>query len=252
MELKIIFNPRQIVGELNELTKIQLPRAAANALNLTVFKMREDMQQQARSRFKDPVPFTINSFLYKKATPDLTEATLFIREDAPKGNPPSRYLAPQIYSGSAYRTRFQQRLSNLRDPARTSTGPVLAPNRVMVPTQSPRGIRFTQRGNMSPGQYVEIYSYLKNTDSTETASRGRVSAGRAGRRYFYMNQTMVDERRNLRTSKPGIFMVQNKSLMRVMTESSLPTYNAKFPFFDIGRESANRYFPQFLRQQNLL
>ena len=156
MELKIIFNPRQIVGELNELSRIQLPRAAANALNLTVFKMREDMQNQARSRFKDPVPFTINSFLYKKATPDLTEATLFIREDAPKGNPPSRYLAPQIYSGTAYRTRFQQRLSNLRDPAKTSTGPVLAPNRMMTPTQSPRGVRFTQRGNMSPGQYVEI------------------------------------------------------------------------------------------------
>lgn len=252
MDIRIEFDPTKIVGELNELAKVQLPRAAANALNLTVFKMREEMQQQAKSRFTNTVPFTINSFLYRKATPDLTEATLFIRDDAPKGNPPSQYLAPQIYSGSAYRTRFQQRLSNLRDPARTGTGPVLAPNRIMVPTQSPRGVRFTQRGTMSPGQYVEIYSYLKNTDSTETATRGRISANRAGTRYFYMNQTMVDERRNLRAGKPGIFMVRNKSLMRVMTESPLPTYNAKFPFFDIGRETANRYFPQYLRQQNLL
>jgi hypothetical protein len=105
---------------------------------------------------------------------------------------------------------------------------------------------------MTPGQYEQIFTYLANTDSTRTATTGRKSAGRAGVRYFYMNQAMADERRGLRSNKPGIFKVNGGKLMRVMTEINTPSFGAKFRFFDIGAETANREFPLLLSKQKFL
>ena len=255
MQITIEFNAEEIVGKLTEFGKVQLPQAAATALNQTAFEMRRAYQQEAKNVFKDPVPFTLNAFLYRKATPETLETVVFIRDDAPKGNAPSQYLAPHIYGGGAYRTRFQKGLSRTPDPSPLGMGSsILAPNRVMVPTQSPRGVRFTGRGNMSPGQYEQILSYLQDTDSTRTARTGRRTARKAGTAYFYMNQTMVDERRNLRNRQPGIFMRQGGKLplMRVMTEARVPTFNKTFQFFDIGETTANYFFPQFLSKQKFL
>lgn len=255
MEVSIEFDAEKVIGKLNELQRVQIPMAASIALNQTAFKIREELQNEAKNKFKDPVPFTLNAFLYKKATPDNLEAVVFIRDDAPKGNAPADYLAPHIYGGLAYRTRFQKSMSRTPDPAKSAMGgPILAPNRILVPTQSPRGVTFNSRGRMSAGQYTQINSYIQNTDSTRTASTGRRTARAAGVRYFYMNQAMVDERRNLRNRKPGIFMVRGgkSPLMRVMTETGLPTYNHKFRFFELGTQTASTYFPQFLSKQKFL
>ena len=255
MEVSIEFDAEKVIGKLNELQRVQIPMAASIALNQTAFKIREELQNEARNKFQDPVPFTLNAFLYKKATPDKLEAVVFIRDDAPKGNAPADYLAPHIYGTTAYRTRFAKGLSRTPDPSPLGMGSaILAPNRIMVPTQSPRGVRFTSRGNMLPGQYEQILAYLKDTDSTRTATTGRLKAKRAGSAYFYLNQAMIDERRNLRNRKPGIFMRQGGRLplMRVMTETALPTYSAKFRFFELGTQTASTYFPQFLSKQKFL
>ena len=255
MEVSIEFDAETIIGKLTELKRVQIPMAASIALNQTAFKIREELQGEARNNFKDPVPFTINAFLYKKATPQNLETVVFIRDDAPKGNAPADYLAPHIYGGIGYRTRFQKSMSRTPDPASSALGgPILAPNRILVPTQSPRGTTFNSRGRMSAGQYTQINTYIQNTDSTRTATTGRRAARAAGVRYFYMNQAMVDERRNLRNRKPGIFMVRGgrSPLMRVMSETGLPTFNAKFRFFELGTQTASTYFPQFLSKQKFL
>jgi len=255
MEISIEFDPEAIVGKLTLLRKIQLPIAASIALNQTAFKIREEMQEEARTVFRDPVPFTINAFLYRKATPDNLQASVYIRDDAPKGNPPASYLAPHIYGGPAYRTRFQKGLSRVQDPSPLGMGAsMLPPNRLMVPTQSPNGVRFTSRGHMSPGQYEQILSYIQRTDSTRTANtRGRTSR-KSGFTYFYMNQAMVDERRNLVNRRPGIFMRRGGKypIMRVMTESKIPTFTRKFLFMELGTQKATTYFPQFLLKQKFL
>lgn len=251
--IEITFNPEEIVGKLSKLGQVQLPNAAATALNLTAFKVREALQAGATASFKEVSPFTLAAFLYKKGTPANLEASIFIRFDAPKGNAPSDYLAPHIYSGLAYRTRFARGLERVRDPSPIAMGgSILASNKVMTPTQSPQGVRFGVRGRMTPGQYEQIFTYLANTDSTRTATTGRKSAGRAGVRYFYMNQAMADERRSLRSNKPGIFKVNSGKLMRVMTEINTPSFGAKFRFFDIGAETANREFPLLLSKQKFL
>jgi hypothetical protein len=78
---------QKLTGKLSELGKVQLPRAASEALNLTVKDVRKDLQQGAKTTFDSVVPFTVNSFRYTSSTPDRLEAVAYIRDDAPGGNP---------------------------------------------------------------------------------------------------------------------------------------------------------------------
>lgn len=241
MEITIEFDPTEMIQGLDELVKVQIPNAGVNALNKTVFEVSQELKTQAASRFNNPVPLTLNSFLYKKATPEKLEARVFIRDDVPKGNSPSRYLAPQIYGGQYYRTRFQRSLGYTPNPDDNS--PILAPNRVMIPTNS-SSVRRNQYGNMSPGQYTQILSSLRSESS---AGNKIVNAGRnrnkTAMRYFYVSQEMLDDQyRNLKSRTPGIFLYRNGKLSKVLTESRLPVYRAKFPFFDIARSTAEAQF----------
>ena len=244
--MEIIFDPSQLIGQITELQKVQIPRAGSIALNKAVFEGSQELKRQAQTRFNNPVPLTQNSFLYKKATEQMLEARIFVRDDVPKGNSPSRYLAPQIYGGQHYRTRFQRVLGYTPDP--DTGGPILAPNRVMIPTGS-AAVRRNQYGNMSPGQYTQILSSLRNESSAgnKIVRPGR-GKNKTSTRYFYVSQEMLDDQyRNLKSRTPGIFMYRNGRLSKVLTESPLPIYRAKFPFFDIARMAVEDEFKrQFL------
>ena len=255
MEITIEFDAKDIVGKLTTFGKVQLPTAANNALNQTAYQLQQTYRQEAQKVFRDVSKYTLSGFLYDKSTPETLEARVFINPDPQKGNPRTEYLAPQIYGGPTYRTRFQRGLSNTRDPSPLAFGgSMLAPNRVMIPTQSPGAVRFNQYGRMTGGQYTQILTYLRNTDTTQTASTGRKKAKKAGIAYFYMNQAMVDERRNLKNRRPGIFMRRGGRypLMRVMSEHPLEQHQPKFLFREIGEATANYLFPQYLAKQKFL
>lgn len=247
------FDPREMLGKLSELDKIQIPRAASIALTQSLFETRQRLQAEARSIFDKPVPFTINSFLYEKPKQvgDDLEARVFVRDDAPKGNAPSRYLNPQIRGGQHYRTRFQKALGNTPDlDPQGMGGPVLAPNRIMIPTGS-QYVRRNQYGNMTPGQYTQILSALRNASSADLPSMRRARGTRnVANRYFYLNQETVEEM-NLRNRAPGVFLQRGRSLYRIMTESKLPTYSAKFKFFDIAAMSITNQFNKKFRENIL-
>jgi len=108
----IKFEPGQMIGRLTELEKILLPTVTRNALHKSVFEASRDLSMWAGGTFDSVVPFTLKSFLYGKPVEmgDSLNAKVFIRPDAPKGNAPARYLAPQIGGGYVYKTRFQKRL----------------------------------------------------------------------------------------------------------------------------------------------
>ena len=109
---QITFNPEELIGKINELEKVMLPKAANSALHKAVFETSRELSKRAGETFVSTVPFTLKSFLYRKPTPvtDGIEASVFIRDEGPKGNAPADYLSPQIAGGSVYRTRFQRRL----------------------------------------------------------------------------------------------------------------------------------------------
>lgn len=238
--IEIEFDAEKIIGQITELQKVQIPRAGAIALNAAAYAATQELKEQAKNRFNNPVPLTYNSFLYKKAEPENLQAKVFIRDDVPKGNSPSRYLLPQIYGGIHYRTRFQRALGYTVDP--DNGGPILAPNRIMVPTGS-QFVRRNMYGNMSPGQYTQILSGLRGESSAgnKTVKSNR-SRNKTSTRYFYMNREMIDENPNMRSKTPGIFMLRNGQLSKLMTETGLPNYSGKFPFRDIAEATARQEF----------
>jgi len=245
MQADIVFDAEKIIGKITELQRVQIPRAGMLALNKAVFEASQELKRQAEKTFtygnKKPVPLTLNAFLYKKATQDNLEAKLFIRDDVPKGNSPSRYLLPQIYGGMHYRTRFQRALGYTVNP--DDGGPILAPNRIMIPTGSAM-VRRNSYGNMSPGQYTQILSNLRNESSAgnKVVSRGRGRNKTAGR-YFYISQEMLDDQyRNLSSRRPGIFLSINGKLTKVMSEINTPKHTGKFMFRDIATATINSEF----------
>jgi hypothetical protein len=244
--VEIEFDAEAIIGKINELQRVQIPRAGAYALTQAAFAATQELKQQAKAKFNNPVPLTYNSFLYQKADPEKLEAKVFVRDEVPKGNSPSRYLLPQIYGGTYYRTRFQRALGYTVDA--DNGGPILAPNRIMVPTGS-QFVRRNMYGNMSPGQYTQILSALRSESSagnkTVRSNKGR---NKTATRYFYMNQEMIDENRNMKSRSPGIFLLRNGQLSKVMTETGLPMYSGKFPFKDIAELVAQKKFNEVFSQ----
>jgi len=256
MNIEIEFDPQQIIGKITELQRIQIPRAGAIALNQSVFESTQQLKSAAKSTFNNPVPFTVNSFLYKKATPELLEAKIFIRDEAPKGNAPAKYLLPQIYGGKHFPTRFQGALLNtVVELSSGRQAQVGQRGKMMVANLRSPKTRLNQYGNMTPGQYTQILSALRGNLSSADIY-GRVSRGEAPvndqqlSKYIYLDEEEIAEpffrQRFTNSPKPGIYFVDRQSsgvrYYRVMTETRLPSYSGKFKFLDIARTSVETAF----------
>tara|TARA_R100000458_G_C8209437_1_gene197404 strand:- start:60 stop:830 length:771 start_codon:yes stop_codon:yes gene_type:complete len=243
-ELSIEFNPEQLIGKVNEIEKVILPRASKSALWKAVFyTARTGLKQRTKTVFKNPVAFTQNAFLYRR--PELVgdhwEASVYVRDFAPKGNSPSRYLYSQIHGGRAYRGRFQRVLGRIarggpdavaafqRGGDVDAGGPINRPSggggrrtgQVMLPT-SVSSVRRNKWGNMSQGQYVQIKSAL------ESGNRDK---------YFFLEDTRY-------SSTPGIYMRRKgKGISKIMTQLDEPVINRKiFPFYKWAEEDVKGTF----------
>ena len=267
---QITFNPEQLIGKINELEKVLLPRAATNALHKAVFETTKELSSEAKNRFTNPVPFTLKSFLYKKPAPvgsNSIEASVFIRDDAAKGNPPAKYLQG-VMGGqpNIYPTRFQRMLRRLPDrssnpnrDALGNQGSILSAGEIMVPTSSPK-VRRNQYGNMTPAQYTQILTdlaggassadYLTFRSEKQRMKRKAQNQRRAdkGKKplkrdvYFYMNEQTVADR-NFGSKAGGIFLKSRMGrLHRVMTQTSNANVPYKFDFLAIAEDSVGDIF----------
>ena len=255
----IKFDATKLVGKLNALTEIQLPRAATLALNKALFETRGRLQAEARQVFQKPVPFTVNSFLYQKPERegDDLHARVFIRDDAPKGNAPSRYLNPYVRGGPAYMSRFQRALENTvvqqidgRSVQAKPRGTIMRPSRSFSVKKHPKK-RGASYPTMSPGQYNSILSAIKGgKSSADYLDVGAVPFSTA-RRYVYIDDEALSEPFFMRrfTSfprKPGIYKVERENkqprFYRVLNEQRIPQYSAKFKFFDLSKQTIGRVF----------
>ena len=255
----IRFDASKLVGKLNALTEVQLPRAANLALNKALFETRNRLKAEASKVFQAPVPFTVNSFLYDKPEPvgDDLHARVFIRDDAPKGNAPSRYLNPHIRGGRAYETRFQKSLTNTivqqidgRAVQARPRGTMLRPTRSPFVKPHPRKVG-APYPTMSQGQYNSILSSLKGgKSSADYLDTGTVPYSNS-RRYVYLDEEALEtdyfkRRFTSHPRKPGVYFVQRQNkeprFYRVLNEQRIPTYSAKFKFFDLSKEQIGRTF----------
>lgn len=259
----ITFDPQKLIGPLNELVKVQIPETSRLSLNEALFVTQQRLKDEASKVFKNPVPFTLNSFKYDKGElkGDQIVGRAYVRDDGPKGNAPSRYLDPQIRDGPAYQTRFPRALLNTvvtqidgRQTQAKQRGTQLTPA-----LRKNSKVSRNKYGNMSQGQYTRILSAIKGgKSSADFLDAGAVPFNSASN-YFYIDREALDHPffRNRFTypSKPGIYKAEvrgkQQRFYRVMTEGRIPTYTGRFKFFDISEQTITKEFVQRFQRRIL-
>jgi len=234
---EISFDVDNMMKNITELQKVQLPFAASLALNTMSKDIREDLRDRMKSTFENTVPFTLNSLFVSMSTKDNLTSVVGLKEFATKGNPASKYLLPHIQGGPSYYTRFQKSLR---------TAGLLGPNEYAIPTQSDN-LQLNRYGNVRPSMYTEIlYSLKAYRDTSSHAYMKRSGIKRAQRSYTARTTGAhyANERRNF---YPGIYL--NDWRAREDKESALfwfqrkaPTHQAKYPLSHIAEDFANNNF----------
>jgi len=269
--MQVTFNPEKMIKNLTIFEKKDLPSMSVIALNRALFDTRKDIQNAARDIFRNPVPYTLNSFLYRKAKFGQPEALLYINESRAKGNAPADYLLPSITLGRIYPTKFQDRL--LDTAVLNAFGTTIQAGQrayVQLPSlnrrtgQKGRYVRTNKYGNMSPGQYGQILSSLRggisSADVQETGPKGKPQDLAVNSKYVYLDSVSLDHDyfKNRFTSHPktpGIYYVRrvkNKkpdgpeftnNYFRVMREQAIGnTPGPKFDFQSIAAISIEKNF----------
>ena len=276
---EIRFNAEKLVKPLNELTRVQIPNAAVKSLNKAVFEAQQRLRVVAKQEFDKPVPFTLASFKYDKPERDgeTIRARVYIREDAPKGNAPSRYLDPQIRGGPSNLGRFQVRMTNTISAQPDGRMVQVRPRgSYLVPVlRKLNGVRINSYGNMSPGQYTEIVSALssgRSSSDLDSPASLRTSSDlgrkrKAWRPYIFLDQDTLDthdyflsrfKKYSRRGEGAGIYQVrpgdgsQPTRFYKVFSlKNRIPPHRPKFEFFD---EAATTVSDVFVRemQKNIL
>ena len=239
--MQVTFNPEKMINDLTIFEKKDLPSMSVIALNRALFDTRKDIQNAARDIFRNPVPYTLNSFLYRKAKFGQPEALLYISEDKGKGNAPADYLLPQIVGGRAFPTRFQEQLR--RTPVINALGNTIQAGQrgtVMLPALNRRTgakapfVRTNKYGNMSPGQYGQILSALaggvSSADLRETGPQNKPQDAGPNTKYVYLDSESLDHPyfRNRFTqyvARPGIYKVRHLKNRKAKGPEYITKYN---------------------------
>ena len=216
----IRFDVKQILGRVDAIEKQLIPRAARLAANRAAFDATVALKEEAQNKFMQTVPYTLRSFKYDKPEQinnKTLRASVFISQKRDRGNAASDYLAPQIYGGSAFRTRFQRGLENAETYLGKDSTPILRKDKLMIPV-----------GKMRANTYSVIMKQMRGESKPKN------------NRYFYMGEKSVRKS----GYKKGIYLRKNGKIHLRMKEISMPSFTGKFNFFKVAedtvRESFNR------------
>ena len=271
--MTVKLDANKILGKVNELEKVLIPRASKIALNRAVFDGMEAIRDEGRT--KNYTRYTISGFRFKKPEPqgkNKLVASIFINTDSNKGNARSDYLRPQIFGGKIFKTRFQKRLRNTPVGAESDLDglvgkqPALFPNQTAIPTGS-QIVRRNAKGGLSRGEYPKIVADLGGVNSTNDKIRMRAEGRRAKRAeqrkrrrkgrtklgtesYFYMTEDMAAERPGLRSKKAGIYY-RNRAgkIGLIFSINKDPVYQKSLEFFDIGERTVKESFRRNLLKE---
>ncbi|HBY59943.1 MAG TPA: hypothetical protein DEH78_08970 [Solibacterales bacterium] len=96
-----------LIQRVTDIERKHLPFVLRNAMNAAAFDVKQGWARDIGTVFDRPKPLTMNAVLYTKATADKPIAEIFLRNEASKGTPPSRYLARQVWGGPREHKPFE-------------------------------------------------------------------------------------------------------------------------------------------------
>lgn len=240
---KTTIDAQQLIAKMSDLEKRQMPFATMLAINDAMFDVREGWKTDIQSVFQAPVPLTINAVLYKKATKENLTAEIFLRNEATKGTPPSRYLIENIKpEGGREEKPFEYLLRNAG---------VLGINEYVMPA---RGFPLDAHGNIPGGILTRILSDLqaqrdKSANTTPQSRRRRERRRDIGKRavYFYNREKRGNLPRGIYERTRTGFGGSIRMVLAIV--EGAPTYSQRFDAYGIAERIFNKQFPIRFRER---
>lgn len=157
----------------------QFPFAAALALTRTAKDAQPAVRARMQKDFDRPTPFTLNSTYITpaKKTDPVPTADVYFKNEASKGTPAAKYIAPEVFGGQRGQKRFERALR---------AAGILPQGMVTVPGA---GAKLDQYGNIPASFFSRVLSQLsassdqyQNQTSGSKAKRAKKNA--RGGEYF--------------------------------------------------------------------
>lgn len=207
---------------LDDVQKKQVPFATAVALTRVGQIIKDAEYAEMKKVFDRPTRFTMNSLFLKRATKAKPQATVWLRDWAPKGTPANKYLGPQIYAGQRALKGYE-RLLNARG--------ILPDGYYAIPS---RKARKDAHGNINKGLLNQILSYSgAQRDGAQNTKQGK-------KRQTKARFVVLDERDGM---PGGVWAITaDQQLYPVLIFVKAPTYKQRFDFFRV----ANRKYMQHM------
>jgi len=101
---------QESLDALDVFKRVQIPFAASWGLNQLAFMLRKNEQEVMSKTFNRLSKFTLNAPLFTRSDKQNLSIKFFLRDNAPGGQSPDRYLFPQAEGGEVYVTRFSRAL----------------------------------------------------------------------------------------------------------------------------------------------
>ena len=163
---------KRLIEDLSLLKRVRLPGVLAGALNRTATYLKVQEADYMQDVFNSAIKFTQNAPMTSRwATKEKLEFNFFLKDEAPKGNAPASYLAPQVRGGQVFATRFNRRLRrkgvigmNQFVPYWVSSQPV---------------VRRGAGGKVTPGFMQEVAASLGALDDIKSGKNKK-----SGKQYF--------------------------------------------------------------------
>lgn len=220
-----------------------MPQATADALNWTIFNVRDAQRNEMASVFDRPTSFTLNrSNLVVRATPQRLVARTKIRDDQSSGVAPVRYLRPQVFGGDRSIKRFERALQA----------------RGLMPqgwfAMPGPGAKLDTFGNISRGQIMQILSVLGAAEMTSGYSANMTTRSakrnKKPRDYFASMPANAKGVRGVAGRLPyGIYQrLPGGKIITVLRYRSKLQYKPRLDYVGIAQRVALQDFPRLRRK----
>lgn len=227
----------ELVKSFSKLEREQLPFITTQAVNRTASLVREELKAQIPRSFNAPVPLTQGAVFLTKAANKRGpfERDVYLRDEAPKGTPPVKYLAHGVRGGKRPKKPFERALINAG---------LMTESEMAVPGG---GVKLNAYGNIPQATIVRMLTQLKASRDDSGIGLGNRKGGRrkagAGR-YFYSRGPDG----NRQTLKRGVYATKGQyRVTPILNFVPQAQYKARFPFSAIAKRVYAREFREQFR-----
>lgn len=222
-----------------------VPFAVVKALTRTAKHAQQTVRDEMVRVFDRPTPYALNSTYVKPATKDNPVSSVYLKYDASKGTPATKFLSAQIDGGTRSHKRFEAALQRIG---------VLPDGWYVVPGKA---ARLDAYGNWSRGQIVQVLSYFQafgeqgyraNTTAEKRAKMKRGTRSKRGVAYF----AVLPGRRASRALQPGIYLqtyfAKGSAIQPIAIFVENATYRRRLDFHGTVERVAVTQYPLELRR----